>query len=852
MTTRNDESIQYNVLVVNFHFDNFNIFLKGTWNGKLDSPPIIQGWDDTEIPYLVSPPLILDNIEPMYEIEIRDYANDCRHLFNAAKARNGIPIGDKNRYSIEVNEVIKKYHMDTQPYQDKVYEAITIDVGVKIAIVNKITLERKIPKKEYEGMATVAMVTEICEKFTQYIDKVTDEIIELDPYNLSLGKMQELANKLKEVPITMRLTQEQLENSMSIAVNSQQDSDDRQIMETTKFKVVTLQGKSGTDRIQINDEDEKSETDKGEDTKPPPKTRDVPYHASDDDSASTEQETGKEPFLVTKKPHDLSISGTDHEDQEMTQVETTGHFDIETSIREVPSIVPLAIAARPYASHPSIDTQREHMASLPQPEIIEGLETTIPDFRPTNEDQVLKILSDKIKGSPFGQLKHVRTLKEPIEVILAYATFLFAMIGQKTVSNVTIDKKSRSDWFHINEKYRKNYIMAFYAAFRNYGNTVHKGNPYRKENTENGMIAAMTLMISTAIGASDDTFLKALDEENWKKSIYPFISGRRKIVKAEAGTKAIIDEGRFQVDSDGRGRIHSSVIDYFDHAYPLRSIRKDKPKINVARFENEREESDEEPPVKTIDYFATAEQKRRESISIVDIDAPPTGRALRKRKDPPSSQPSTPRPKKKTTPTVKPKYSSTSPLAKKKKIIETKKAKTGTKKTSGKRISKTPYIDDDSDTTFEEESRTRHDTSPTSEPRAILDREERTIDETAQITMEDETVRITTVGPIGPSGAVDIIVANAARGAEVAKALEAEKLKLTNKPVMASGPKRTAKKMVLPTDTIKATKESGESSDEIENPKESEDPQETIEDPKEPDQEIGSTEDNPEEQLEAV
>ena len=48
MTTRNDESIQYKVLVVNFHFNNFNIFLKGTWNGKVDSPPIIEGWDDTE------------------------------------------------------------------------------------------------------------------------------------------------------------------------------------------------------------------------------------------------------------------------------------------------------------------------------------------------------------------------------------------------------------------------------------------------------------------------------------------------------------------------------------------------------------------------------------------------------------------------------------------------------------------------------------------------------------------------------------------------------------------------------------------------------------------------------------
>ena len=32
----------------------------------------------------------------------------------------------------------------------------------------------------------------------------------------------------------------------------------------------------------------------------------------------------------------------------------------------------------------------------------------------------------------------------------------------------------------------------------------------------------MTLMISTAIGVSDETFMKAIDADDWKKNVYPF------------------------------------------------------------------------------------------------------------------------------------------------------------------------------------------------------------------------------------------------------------------------------------------------------------------------------------------
>jgi hypothetical protein len=746
-----------------------------------------------------------------------------------AKARGAVPLGNRFMYPQEILDLIEKHNIDQHPCYEEILEATTRDLTVRVLDINSKTLQRKTPETKENIEHTIAYVSEVCEKYNKYVDEMTEEIIGLDPYSVSLGKMKELVAKLRQVPEVMRATKVKIEESL--------ENSNKTLEELDQKKTPSVARKQPEDSTISRDDNSI-----GSDESERPKKK----------SISKPSNQLLEYVVGIDHQQDDRVQGTDHKEREVIQAEAIGRLEIETPTREVPDIVPLVMAARSYESDPLIDTQGENMASLPQPELIEGLETTIPDFRPTNEDKVLKILSDKIKESPFGQLKYVRTLKEPIEVILAYATFLFAMIGQKTVSNVTIDKRSKSDWFHINEKYRKNYIMAFYAAFRNYGNTVHKGNPYRKENTENGMIAGMTLMISTAIGASDDTFLKALDEENWKKSIYPFISGRRKLVKAEAGTKAIIDEGRFQIGPDGRGRVHPSIVDYFDHAYPLRSIVKDNPRVNVAQFVNEREESDEEPPVKTNDYFEATERKKRESLSIEDIDAPSTGRALRKRKDPPSGQPSTPRPKKKTTPSSKIRYSSTSPLAKKKKIIEAKKTKPGTKKTSGKRTSKMPYIDDDSDTIFEEEPTAYHDITPTFEPRTTMDQGVQTLVETAQVSMKGETEKITSKQPIGPSLAVDRIVAEAARASKAAKAIETEKSKLANEPTPALGPKRTARKVILPIDTTKISKESGKLSVEIETPKENKTPQEAVEDPKEADQDIDPVEDNPEEKPEAV
>ena len=203
-----------------------------------------------------------------------------------------------------------------------------------------------------------------------------------------------------------------------------------------------------------------------------------------------------------------------------------------------------------------------------------GLEESVPKFyRPTIEKEAIQALADTIKKSEFGKLKGVGILTTPIEIILAYATYLIAMIGEITVTNIKVTKTS--DWFHIKEKHHKEYIHAFYASYTNYKNTVHPGTSYRKEYINNGLIAAMTLMISTAIGVSDETFMKAVDPTNWKKKVYPFISGRRKLTRAEQDTSRLISTGKF-LNRQGKGVIPPSIIDFFDHIYPLRNLKKDE------------------------------------------------------------------------------------------------------------------------------------------------------------------------------------------------------------------------------------------------------------------------------------
>ncbi len=74
-------------------------------------------------------------------------------------------------------------------------------------------------------------------------------------------------------------------------------------------------------------------------------------------------------------------------------------------------------------------------------------------------------------------MKSVQTLKTSNELVLAYATWLFALVGQCTVSNPKT--KNLHNWWHISLDARKEFINGFYAVWNNYKYTASSVEKYR-------------------------------------------------------------------------------------------------------------------------------------------------------------------------------------------------------------------------------------------------------------------------------------------------------------------------------------------------------------------------------------
>jgi hypothetical protein len=286
---------------------------------------------------------------------------------------------------------------------------------------------------------------------------------------------------------------------------------------------------------------------------------------------------------------------------------------------------------------------------FPDSPLVQSLGDAIPSFRPTNEQPALQALADKIMSSEFGKLKDVRKLREPFEIILSFAIYLMAMIGQITTSNSTSTKESKlkGDWFHIREQHRMGFIRAFYAAFNNYNQIVKRGLPYRKDYTENGLIAVMTLIMSTAVGTSDEMFMKAFDEIGWETTIYPFISGRRRIALAEHDVKQVINNGKLFRSPEGNGVFSPSILDFYHHTKSLHHIRAKTPKVSMNKIKVTRDSSEDEgPKAVTMDYYewssdinrkGTEEASTTQDDTVIDIDAT-AARSLRQRKSPPPNK----------------------------------------------------------------------------------------------------------------------------------------------------------------------------------------------------------------------
>jgi hypothetical protein len=663
MATQHEVSIRYNVIIVNLLFRDLDFFLKGTWDGKDRTSLENDKLNDTTfIKELKCTPIIIDNINHQDEIMIRDYANECRLLYVNTLFRSNIPTINVNMYSKEIASMIENTSLLEELSSAEMLTAIENDLSKRISKINEKTLRRKDPPKTVQ--ISFDEVHNIYSRYSLYVDEINKDITALDPDNVTIRTLKEMVSKIKHIPDMMEQTKSGLQDKL----------------------------KSIDPPTEINDEQETEE--------------------------STERED-----IVEKKPR-ARIDIT----REQQVIEFNEDYVNPSTVDQFPIMVQNQTA---YASAQPSDTteQREiDQNIIDEPTYTTDLGEEIPGYRPTMEPEAMRDLANKIKAAPFGKMKGVRKLETPIEIILSYATYLIAMIGEATVTNITTksSNKGRSDWFHIKEQYRSEYIRGFYAAYGNYKNTVHPDTRYRKEYVNNGMIAAMTLLISTSIGASDEIFLKAVDHDNWKKNVYPFISGRRKLTSAEKDLGNIIVTGKFKPATGGTGVLPPSIIDFFDHAYPLKDIVKPTHTVRVAALSVNREDSDQDKEPYTKTFFDVTTDITKTKPSTEKVKTGTVTRILRERKsiESPSSPP--PQYENRTFPVPLTKSTSSTPRSKRKQIVGPKGRSSSTKKKA--RLTREDS-DDDSSESVE-----------------------------AEIVQEDDTVIATGIEmtPIGPKKPVDV------------------------------------------------------------------------------------------------
>jgi hypothetical protein len=204
------------------------------------------------------------------------------------------------------------------------------------------------------------------------------------------------------------------------------------------------------------------------------------------------------------------------------------------------------------SSDPSDANVPDERTNQPFAEATAGFEDGVYDYGPTRE--VISRIAKKIKDSAFGRMKHVRTLQDGIEIVLAYATWLFAVVGSVTVSNAGIEREH--DWWMIRESDRTRFINGFYAAYNNYRWVVQPGcgSLFRHERVSNGLVAALTTMISTAIGATDEVFMRTIDDRNWARTVYPFVAGHRPLGSSHLSIQSIIKRGQLPFKRHEGGR----------------------------------------------------------------------------------------------------------------------------------------------------------------------------------------------------------------------------------------------------------------------------------------------------------
>jgi hypothetical protein len=107
----------------------------------------------------------------------------------------------------------------------------------------------------------------------------------------------------------------------------------------------------------------------------------------------------------------------------------------------------------------------------------------------------------------------------------------------------------------------------------------------------------------------------------------------KKLTRAEIDTKKIIYRGIFHRAPTGRGKMHPSIMDFFNHTYTFVNIDKETHVEDVTRFINEQEEPDNDPEEKVKEYFDLTMIKRatESQTEVIEVESS-SWSTLRKRK----------------------------------------------------------------------------------------------------------------------------------------------------------------------------------------------------------------------------
>ena len=143
MTTQTESSIMYNVIVVNLYYIDYEVFIKGIWDGESDESLIMDNGEIDSEHLLIKPPLIIDNIDHTDEINIREYVHHCRYLHALARVRAQSVLGNINMYPTEIQEYINDHDINEAMNLNALTTRLDDDIATRIISVNERTLTNK-------------------------------------------------------------------------------------------------------------------------------------------------------------------------------------------------------------------------------------------------------------------------------------------------------------------------------------------------------------------------------------------------------------------------------------------------------------------------------------------------------------------------------------------------------------------------------------------------------------------------------------------------------------------------------------------------------------------------------------